>query len=297
MKSLILITFILFPILERAQTYELVNSTTTEEPKSHHLGFASVDLENEDESDSGCEGYGCENAPGYAPDGGYGAPSPSYGAPSPVYGSPAPSYDEPTGSGMDSMLSSIMSTDFFSSGFPMAPDFDTTMELKFQEFLSELNEPCKLAEFFKVKHLFHKCDPPSKLITLDLNGEKDVLITTKTLTRIKGSKLAQYFSNNVTENDVIMHDLPIVEEIPGIRYFIDRLSSMTEAFIQFLKSPNYCVGKDSYGPYISPNSFKAELYMYGIFDESDNKDIAHYRISKNIEKQLVCFEWNADSLK
>jgi len=291
MKLLVLITFILFPILERAQTYELVNSTTTEEPKSHHLGFASVDLENEDESDSGCEGYGCDNAPGYT------APAAIYGPPSPGYGSPAPSYDEPTGSGADSMLSSIMSTDFFSSGFPMVPDFDTTMELKFQEFLSELNEPCKLAEFFKVKHLFHKCDPPSKLITLDLNGEKDVLITTKTLTRIKGSKLAQYFSNNVTENDVIMQDLPIVEEIPGIRYFIDRLSSMTEAFIEFLKSPNYCVGKDTYGPYISPNSFKAELYMYGIFDESDNKDIAHYRISKNIEKQLVCFEWNADSLK
>ena len=190
-----------------------------------------------------------------------------------------------------------MSTDFFASGFPMVADFDTTMELKFQEFLSELNEPCKLAEFFKIKHLFHKCDPPSKLITLDLNGEKDVLITTKTLTRIKDSKLAQYFSNNVTENDVIMQDLPIVEEIPGIKYFIDRQSSMTEAFIEFLKSPNYCVGKDTYGPYISPNSFKAELYMYGIFDESDNKDIAHYRISKNIEKQLVCFEWNADSLK
>jgi len=288
MKSLILITFILFPILERAQTYELVNSTTTEEPKSHHLGFASVDLENEDESDSDCGGYGCENVPGY------GAPSPNYGPPTPGYGSPAP---EPAGNGADSMLNSIMSTDFFASGFPMVADFDTTMELKFQEFLSELNEPCKLAEFFKVKHLFHKCDPPSKLITLDLNGEKDVLITTKTLTRIKGSKLAQYFSNNVTENDVIMQDLPIVEEIPGIRYFIDRLSSMTEAFIEFLKSPNYCVGKDTYGPYISPNSFKAELYMYGIFDESDNKDIAHYRISKNIEKQLVCFEWNADSLK
>jgi len=288
MKSLILITFILFPILERAQTYELVNSTTTEEPKSHHLGFASVDLENEDESDSDCGGYGCENVPGY------GAPSPNYGPPTPGYGSPAP---EPAGNGADSMLNSIMSTDFFASGFPMVADFDTTMELKFQEFLSELNEPCKLAEFFKIKHLFHKCDPPSKLITLDLNGEKDVLITTKTLTRIKGSKLAQYFSNNVTENDVIMQDLPIVEEIPGIRYFIDRLSSMTEAFIEFLKSPNYCVGKDTYGPYISPNSFKAELYMYGIFDESDNKDIAHYRISKNIEKQLVCFEWNADSLK
>merc|ERR1719203_2145749 len=201
MKSLILITFILFPILERAQTYELINSTTTEEPKSHHLGFASVDLENEDESDSDCGGYGCENVPGY--------------------GSPSPNYDKPAGSGADSMLNSIMSTDFFASGFPMVADFDTTMELKFQEFLSELNEPCKLAEFFKIKHLFHKCDPPSKLITLDLNGEKDVLITTKTLTRIKGSKLAQYFSNNVTENDVIMQDLPIVEEIPGIRYLID----------------------------------------------------------------------------
>ena len=97
MKSLILITFILFPILERAQTYELVNSTTTEEPKSHHLGFASVDLENEDESDSGCEGYGCDNAP-------------SFTAPAPVYGPPAPSYDKPTGSGADSMLSSVSST-------------------------------------------------------------------------------------------------------------------------------------------------------------------------------------------
>ena len=63
---------------------------------------------------------------------------------------------------------------------------------------------------------------------------------------------------------------------------------MTEAFIEFLKSPNYCVGKDSYGygeSYISPNSFKAELFMYGIFDESDNKDFAHYRISKNADKQ------------
>ena len=98
MKSLILITFILFPILERAQTYELVNSTTTEEPKSHHLGFASVDLENEDESDSGCEGYGCDNAPGY------GAPSPSYKPPTPSYGYPEP---EPAGSGADSMLNSV----------------------------------------------------------------------------------------------------------------------------------------------------------------------------------------------
>ena len=102
MKSLILITFILFPILERAQTYELVNSTTTEEPKSHHLGFASVDLENEDESDSGCEGYGCDNAPAFT------APSPSYNPPG--YGSPAPSYDDQTGSGADSMLSSVSST-------------------------------------------------------------------------------------------------------------------------------------------------------------------------------------------
>ena len=101
MKSLILITFILFPILERAQTYELVNSTTTEEPKSHHLGFASVDLENEDESDSGCEGYGCDNAPGY------GAPSPNYGPPTPSYGSLAPTYDEPIGSGANSMLNSV----------------------------------------------------------------------------------------------------------------------------------------------------------------------------------------------
>ena len=98
MKSLILITFILFPILERAQTYELVNSTTTEEPKSHHLGFASVDLENEDESDSDCGGYGCENVPGY------GAPSPNYGPPTPGYGSPKP---EPAGSGADSMLNSV----------------------------------------------------------------------------------------------------------------------------------------------------------------------------------------------
>ena len=101
MKLLVLITFILFPILERAQTYELVNSTTTEEPKSHHLGFASVDLENEDESESGCEGYGCDNAPGY------GALSPNYGPPTPSYGSPGPTYDEPIGSGADSMLNSV----------------------------------------------------------------------------------------------------------------------------------------------------------------------------------------------
>ena len=101
MKSLILITFILFPILERAQAYELINSTTTEEPKSHHLGFASVDLENEDESDSDCGGYGCENVPGY------GAPSPNYGPPAPGYGSPAPNYDKPAGSGADSMLNSV----------------------------------------------------------------------------------------------------------------------------------------------------------------------------------------------
>ena len=58
------------------------------------MGFASVDLENEDESESGCEGYGCDNAPGY-------------GAPSPNYGPPAPTYDEPIGSGADSMLNSV----------------------------------------------------------------------------------------------------------------------------------------------------------------------------------------------
>ena len=79
----------------------MVNSTTTEEPKAHHLGFASVDLENEEESELGCEGYGCDNAPGY------GAPSPNYGPPTPSYGSPAPTYDEPIGSGADSMLNSV----------------------------------------------------------------------------------------------------------------------------------------------------------------------------------------------
>ena len=62
------------------------------------MGFASVDLENEDESDSGCEGYGCDNAPGY------GAPSPSYKPPTPSYGYPEP---EPAGSGADSMLNSV----------------------------------------------------------------------------------------------------------------------------------------------------------------------------------------------
>ena len=195
-----------------------------------------------------------------------------------------------------------MSTDFFATGVQTitAPDFEKNMELKFQEFLSEMNEPCKLAEFFNIKHLFRKCDPPSKLITLDLNGEKQVFITIKTLTRIKGSKLAEYFSNNVTENDSIMTDLPIVEEVPGKRYFVDRIPSITEAFIKFLKAPNYCIGKNSNdfdNSYISPNSFKAELFMYGIFDESDNKEIAHYRISKNMDKVTVCFEWNVDYLK
>ena len=195
-----------------------------------------------------------------------------------------------------------MSTDFFATGVQTitAPDFEKNMELKFQEFLAEINEPCKLAEFFNVKHLFRRCDPPSKLITLDLNGEKQVFITMKTLTRIKGSKLAEYFSNNVTENDTIMTDLPIVEEVAGKRYFVDRLPSITEAFIKFLKAPNYCVSKNSNefdNAYISPNSFKAELFMYGIFDESDNKEIAHYRISKNMDKVTVCFEWNVDYLK
>ena len=89
MKLLILISFILFSILEKAQTYEPVNSTTMEELESHHLGFASVDLENENESDSG-------------------------------YGSPAPSYDEPTGSGMDSMLSSVSSTWFYSQPYRLS---------------------------------------------------------------------------------------------------------------------------------------------------------------------------------
>ena len=195
-----------------------------------------------------------------------------------------------------------MQTDMFADFVPEEADFQTTMEVKFQQFLSELNEPCKLADFFNVKHLFLRCDPPSKLITLDINGEKDVLITTKTLTRIKGSKLAEYFQNNVTENDQIMDDLPIVEEVPGKRYFIDRRTDITEAFIEFLKSPNHCIGKKcDYGyectKYVSPNSFKAELFMYGIFDEKDDKRFGHYRISKNVQDETVCFEWNVDYLK
>ena len=48
-----------------------------------------------------------------------------------------------------------MSTDFFATGVQTvtAPDFEKNMELKFQEFLAEINEPCKLAEFFNVNPL------------------------------------------------------------------------------------------------------------------------------------------------
>ena len=49
--------------------------------------------------------------------------------------------------------------------------------------------------------------------------------------------------------------------------------------------------------YVSPNSFKAELFMYGIFDEKDDKRFGHYRISKNVQDETVCFEWNVDYLK
>ena len=105
------------------------------------------------------------------------------------------------------------------------------------------------------------------------------------------------------EADANMNDLPIVEEVPGKNYFIDRNSKLSEAFIQFLKAPNYCIGKQnnayrSLQSYITPNNFKAELFMYGIFDEKDNKSFGHYRMSnKNVEEQLVCFEWNMDYLK
>ena len=94
-----------------------------------------------------------------------------------------------------------MAANIFASSPAEHESMKNVIEQKFQEFLSNLNEPCKLAEFFNVKPLFHRCDPPSKLVTLNLNGEKEVLISLKTLTRIKGSKLAEYFEISLTEND------------------------------------------------------------------------------------------------
>jgi len=285
LSGLFILLFIFQVFGDFASLYEIDNNTSSQ---THHLGFSSIDLENNEDVNQDSE-----------------IPEPSYGAPAPEagYGAPSPPYGDlkPGGDNTYAWFTSLMQTDMFADFVPEEADFQTTMELKFQEFLSELNEPCKLADFFQVKHLFLRCDPPSKLITLDINGDKDVLITMKTLTRIKGSKLAEYFQNNVTENDQIMDDLPIVEEIPGKRYFIDRMTVMTQALIEFLKSPNYCIGKNSgYGysnSYVSPNSFKAELFMYGIFDEKDDKSFGHYRISKNVQDETVCFEWNVDYLK
>ena len=94
-----------------------------------------------------------------------------------------------------------MAANIFASSPAEHESMKNVIEHKFQEFLSNLNEPCKLAEFFNVKPLFHRCDPPSKLVTLNLNGEKEILISLKTLTRIKGSKLAEYFEISLTEND------------------------------------------------------------------------------------------------
>ena len=171
--------------------------------------------------------------------------------------------------------------DYFSN--LVGDQWANTMEKKWRHFLSELNEMCVLAEFFGIKHVFHKCNPPSKLITLNLDGEKQISVSMRTLTKVKDSKLAKFFENDREARK----SLPIVDEIPNKIYFVDRKADLSNAVFEFLKSPNYCMSEFEN---VGPNSLKAELSMYGIKADVPKED-GHYKIVAFKQKGEVCFEW------
>ena len=120
-----------------------------------------------------------------------------------------------------------------------------------------------LADYFGLQDFPKPKDFPTpidELITLDLNGEKEIKILKRTITRHSETDIAKFFKGESTEcKDGPM---PIFETQPG-HYFVDRPAKNSEMFFSFLKNKLI----DKFVPY--SEELENELVYYGFKNERD----------------------------
>ena len=122
-----------------------------------------------------------------------------------------------------------------------------------------------LADYFGLQDFPKPKDFPTpidELITLDLNGEKEIKILKRTITRHSETDIAKFFKGESTEcKDGPM---PIFETQPG-HYFVDRPAKSSEMFFSFLKNKLI----DKFVPYsfdcFSSSFLSLSLYLHILF--------------------------------
>ena len=109
-----------------------------------------------------------------------------------------------------------------------------------------------LADYLGLQEVVLEGFDKSSAVVLDLNGEKKIKIARQQLTKVKGSKMAEFFSGQPNELSQW-----IVKESEN-RYFISRPKRISEMVFDFMKSFNkYYTNKGS-------KELQEELKAYGL---------------------------------
>ena len=113
--------------------------------------------------------------------------------------------------------------------------------------------------------------PNDALITLDLDGKKEIKILRSTITQHSETDIAKFFNGESSECED--GPMPIFEVQPG-HYFVDRPAKISETFFLFLK--NKFVGKTV--PYNKELEDELESYGFTIqhdfFKSADGKNLS-----------------------
>ena len=130
-----------------------------------------------------------------------------------------------------------------------------------------------LANYFGL-HDFPKIE--DELITLDLNGEKQIKILKRTITRHSKTDLAKFFNEETSEP--LLGPLPIFEIKPG-HYFVDRPAKKSEILFSFLKE-KFVIETFPYS-----EELETELEFYGFVEGKD-----FFKLKDGLIKDFLSWE-------
>ena len=174
------------------------------------------------------------------------------------------------------MFFSFLKMKFVKKNVPHSEELEDELEFygftNGQDFFKSV-DGCRLSWQIDQLDLYHDDMEKSDLITLDLNGEKQIKILKKTLKKQPSTVLACYFSGDcyyLTGLEFIErpYNFPICKTQPG-HYFVDRPSERSETVFNLLKG---ALVKQS-------GEIKRELALYGYilnehyFETGPNNDL------------------------
>ena len=148
-----------------------------------------------------------------------------------------------------------------------------------------------LSDYFGLQH-FPKPPPQpnDELITLDLDGEKEIKILRSTITQHSETDIAKFFNGDTSLL------LPFFEVQPS-HFFVDRPAKISEMFFLFLK--NKFVGKTV--PYNKELEDELESYGFTIqhdfFKSADGKKLSWQSFGVDDEDDYINNEYNYDYLQ